>query len=59
MNPQTPPTNPWILLAKGPDGREVEAGRFSTTAQAIQFVEDYGVTDWRLVQKATTQQTTT
>lgn len=48
MNPQTPPTKEWLLLAKGADGKEVEAGRFVTDGLAIQFAQDYGVTDWRL-----------
>lgn len=48
MNTQTPPTKEWLLLAKNADGKEVEAGRFVTDAQAIQYAQDYRVEEFRL-----------
>lgn len=48
MNVQTLPAKEWLLLAKDADGKEVEVGRFVTDALAIDYVNLYRITDWRL-----------
>lgn len=39
---------PWILFVNDEKGKERKAGRFATDSLAFRFIEDYGISGWRL-----------
>lgn len=48
MTPKTNRLGSWKLFVKDEAGKEVKAGRFLTDFSALQFVEDYRISEWRL-----------
>lgn len=48
MTPTTSRLGSWTLFVKNEAGKEVKAGRFLTDFLALQFVDDYRISEWRL-----------
>lgn len=48
MTPRTEAKPKWMLYVVDEDGKEGEVGRFQTDAMALQFIDNYRITEWRL-----------
>lgn len=51
MTPKENIVGRWVLIVTDDAGVEREAGRFVTDFLARQFVEDYDIGNWRLIEE--------